>query len=68
MGSVNMLEDEIAARKGMWRRQRQREADVEKRVLDLQQVGDFLRRFFREYSSTKLISFILCLVLRLTQL
>ena len=39
MGSVNMLEDEIASRKGMWRRQRQREMDVETRVVDLQQVS-----------------------------
>ena len=41
MGSVNMLEDEVAARKGMWRRQRQREGDVEKRAIDLQQVSYF---------------------------
>ena len=44
MGSVNMLEDEIASRKGMWRRQRQRETDVEKRVVDLQQVNKWFVR------------------------
>jgi len=38
MGAVAILEDEIAARKGVWRRQRQRESDVEKRVAALQQV------------------------------
>ena len=34
-----MLEDEIAARKGFWRRQRQRERDVEAKMFRLQQVS-----------------------------
>ena len=56
MGAVAMLEDEIAARKGVWRRQRQREADVEKRALDLQQVALF--HFDSIYHS----NFLCCLV------
>lgn len=38
VGAVAMLEDEIAARKGFWRRQRQRERDVEAKMFRLQQV------------------------------
>lgn len=37
-GALAMLEDEIAARRGFWRRQRQREVDLNSRVAALAQV------------------------------
>lgn len=37
-GAVAMLEEEIAARKGFWRRQRQRENEMDNRITELNQV------------------------------